>query len=237
MKKSKNLKEGVYLPYSVLVTNKQVDILKSLVDKYHKERRTISYKDIGGIHASKANVSGSLSFYANIGWLIKSRNKYTPSENLIHYFKGLNKEKSQKELSRLLLQNCIVAKEITFFIKEKPKPNGENIIKYLGTKFDFLDKDKKSINRLLDLMISIEILKMDDDGNFFQEEAEKDTSPINTSQERQREKVETEVIPMPATQETVNICIGIMLTPEISEDQMRKSIRIVLEEIKKLRSK
>lgn len=222
MKKSKELKEGVYLPYSVLATNKQVDILKSLVDKYHKEHRAISYKDIGGIHASKANVSGSLSFYANIGWLIKSGNEYTPSENLIHYFKGLNKGKSQKELSQLLLQNCSVAKEIIFFIKQKFKSDRENIVKYLGTKFGFLEKDKKSLNRLLDLLISLEILKMDDDGSLFQEEGE---------------KVETKVIPMSATQESVNICIGIMLTPEMSEDQMRKSIRIVLEEIRKLRSR
>jgi len=237
MKKSEKLKEGIYLPFNVLSINKQKDVLKSLVERYKKEHQAISYKDIGGIHASMTNVSGSLSFYANIGWLIKSENKYTPSENLIHYFKGLDKERERNELSELLLQNCSVVKEIILFIKQKSKSDRESIIKYLGTKFDFLEKDKKSLNRLLDLLTSLEILKVDDDGNLFQEEVEKDTALIATLQERQKEKVEFKTIPMLATQEKVNIWIGIMLTPEMSEDQMRKSIRIVLEEIRKLRTR
>jgi len=237
MKQSENSKESVYLPYNVLAINKQIDILKSLVDKYQKEHRAISYKDIGGIHASKANVSGSLSFYSNIGWLIKSGTGYTPSEDLTGYFKGLNKEKAQKGLSQLLLQNCSVAKAVIFFTKQKSKSDRESIIKYLGTRFNFLEKDKKSLNRLLDLLTFLEILRIDVSGGLFQEEAEQDTTPIATSQERQREKVETSAIPMLTTQESINICIGIMLTPEISEEQMRKSVRVLLEEIKKMRNK
>lgn len=237
MKKSKKLKKDVYLPYSILAINKQVDILKSLVDKYHKEHRAISYKDIGGIHASKANVSGSLSFYANIGWLIKSGTEYTPSENLIHYFKGLNKEKSQEELSQLLLQNCNIAKEITFFIKQKPKSDRENLIKYLGTKFDFLEKDKRALNRLIDLLITLEIINTDEEGRLFQEEMRQDVPSITESQEKQREQVETKVMSISEVQEGINICIGIILSPEMNEDYLRKSIRIVLEEVKKLRGK
>jgi hypothetical protein len=235
IKKSGNLKEVVYLPYNVLGINKQIDILRSLVDKYYKEHKAISYKDIGGIHASKTNVSGSLSFYANIGWLIKSENEYTPSENLIHYFKGLDKEKSRNELSQSLLQNYSIAKEIIFFIKEKSKSDRESIIKYLGTKFEFFEKDRKSINKLLDLLTAFDILKADDDGNLFQEEVEKDTTLISTLQEGQKEKVEFTILPTLVTQEKVNVWIGIMLTPEMSEDQMRKSIRMVLEEIGKLK--
>lgn len=237
MEKNNKPKEDIYIPYNKLAIKKQLNILESLIDKYHKENQAISYKDIGGIHASKENVSCSLPFYANIGWLIKSRGKYTPSKKLIHYFKGLDKRKSQKELSQLLLENCNVAKEIIFFIKQKPKSDRESIIKYLGTRFNFLEKDKKSLNRLLELLISLEILKTDDKGSLFREEVERDTSPVTPPQEKQREKVETKVISLPEVQEGVNIYVGIMLTPKMSEDQMRKSIRIVLEEIKKLRNR
>lgn len=236
MKKSKNLGEGVYLPFKLAI-KKQINILKSLVDKYEKEHRSISYKDIGDIHASKTNVSSSLSFYANISWLIKSGAKYTPSENLICYFKGLDKEKSRKELSQLLLQNCGVIEGIKFFIKQKSKSNRESIIKYLGTRFGLLEKDRKSLNKLLDLLIFLEILEIDDNGNLFLKEAEEDTAPTAIPQERQKEKVEFKKLPIFATQEKVNVCIGIMLTPEMTEEQMRKSIRIVLEEIRELRSR
>ena len=235
MKKSEKLKEGIYLPFNKLGISKQIDILGSLVDKHHKEDRAVSYKDIGGIHASITNVSSSLSFYANIGWLTKSENEYIPSENLIRYFKGLDKEKSRNELSQLLLQNCSAAKEIIFFIKQKSKMDRESIIKYLGTKFEFFEKDRKSLNKLLDLLTSFDILKADDDGNLFQEEVEKDTTLISTPQEGQKEKVESTVLPTLVTQEKVNVWIGIMLTPEMSEDQMRKSIRMVLEEIGKVK--
>ena len=235
MKKSENSKDSIYLPYGRLDINKQLDILKTLHSKYNKNHQEISYKDIGGINASNTTVSGTLSFYADIQWLIKNKNKYVPSGMLIHYFSGIDKEKARDGLLKLLLDNCKVAAEMEFFIKQQDRSNKDKIIKYIGSKFNFLEKNKNSIIKLLDLLVLLDIFKKDEEDNFFIGESKKVAVPISIS----NEKEEAEFLSMTThpAYERVNICIGIILTPEINEEQMRRSIKIILEEIEKTRDK
>ena len=235
MKKSENSKDNIYLPYGILDMQKQMNILKTLYSKYGKNQQGISYKDIGGIDASNSNVSGTLSFYANIYWLTKNKNKYVPSEMLIHYFGGIDKEKARDGLSKLLLDNCKVAEEMEFFIKQRGRSNKDNIIKHVGSKFNFLEKNKNSIIKLLELLMLLDIFKKDEEGNFFHRESEKGSIPVPISEDKEK----TEFLPMSThpIYEKVNICIGIILTPKINEEQMRRSIKIILEEIEKTRDK
>ncbi len=232
MKKSDKKEEKEFLPFAELQMSKQLDLLKVVVKKYTKENAPISYRDVSDIHATKPRVSGSLSFFAKIGWLEQhSKGKYIPSSSLIHYFEGLDKEKARQELAQILITKSKVAEKIKFFVEQKDNVKKEEIIKYLASQFRFLEKHKKSIERMIELLLMLKILKTDGKGQYTSEDVM--YSPPQEIQEGQKHNSK-ERIKLINTKQGLNICIGIMLTPEMPEEQMRRAIQIVLEEIRKM---
>jgi hypothetical protein len=73
----------------------------------------VTYKDIGGVHASKANVSLALGYFSNVGWLQwQGKGKYVPSDELVQYFMGFNKESvAQKLADKILSSNLGMGEE------------------------------------------------------------------------------------------------------------------------------
>jgi len=231
MKKSDKKEEKEFLPFAELQMSKQLDLLKVVVKKYTKENAPIYYRDVSDIHATKPRVSGSLSFFAKIGWLEQhSKGKYIPSSSLIQYFEGLDKEKARQELAQILITQSKVAEKIKFFVEQKGNVKKEEIIKYLVSQFRFLERHKKSIERMIDLLLMLKILKTDEKGQYTSEDV------IQEIQEDQKHNSKERIKLVNAKEglNICNICIGIMLTPEMPEEQMRRAIQIVLEEIRKM---
>jgi len=231
MKKSDKKEEKEFLPFAELQMSKQLDLLKVVVKKYTKENAPVYYRDVSDIHATKPRVSGSLSFFAKIGWLEQhSKGKYIPSSSLIQYFEGLDKEKARQELAQILITQSKVAEKIKFFVEQKGNVKKEEIIKYLASQFRFLERHKKSIERMIDLLLMLKILKTDEKGQYTSEDV------IQEIQEDQKHNSKERIKLVNAKEglNICNICIGIMLTPEMPEEQMRRAIQIVLEEIRKM---
>jgi len=227
--------EKIPLPFSKLTINIQLDILKALVDWYEKNKEAVSYKDIGGIHASKPNVSSALQFYAEVGWIKREKKGYfLPSEDLIQFYKGIHKEKPTRNLIKKLVDTP-VGKEILFFVEQKQPVDKKEIIQHVGGKFNLLKKDEKSILRFLELLLELGALKIDENGKIillggYQPEEELEELETPESHQESRRRISEEMF---LGNRQIILAIGINVSPDTPEDKIREIVRIIIDELKR----
>jgi len=218
------------LPFHLLKVDGQISILKSLTDWYGKNKKPVTYRDIGGVHASKTNVSSTLQFFQKIGWLKPGkRGQYLPSEGLVQYFEGFDQELAAKKLAEKILQTTI-GQRLSFFLSQKGKVAEDELINYLGSEFSLIKADKNRILRLIELLMKLGALIKHDNEIQLGDEGIKKISPI-------KEKPATEQLQPPEAEAKVqpNLFFGVLIDANTPEEKIRKVIRIALNEINKVR--
>ena len=229
---NQNLKKKVKLPYDMVKIDTQFKVLKSLVDWYNKNKKGVKYKDIAGIHASKTNVSGTLSYYSTIGWLKEiAKGQYIPSDELVQFFEGIDKITPSINLTENI-RNTPVGEKIFFFISQKGKVTENDIIKYVGSEFKLKEKDKGKISKILNILIRLNALKKTDkflefDVAYKIKETKKATDQTSNKNSKEFEVAEFVNI------KDIPILISILITPETDKEKVRSCIRVILDEIKR----
>lgn len=229
---NQNLKKKIKLPYDKVKIDTQFKILKSLVDWYNKNKKGVKYKDIAGIHASKTNVSGTLSYYSAIGWLKEiAKGQYIPSDDLVQFFEGIDKITPLINLTENI-KNTPVGEKIFFFISQKGKVTEDDIIKYVGSEFKLKEKDKSKISKILDILIKLNALKKTDkflelDVTYKIKKTKKATDQTSNKNIKEFEVAEfVNIKDMP-------ILISILINPETDKEKVRSCIRVILDEIRR----
>lgn len=235
MNKKRKEEDGkLVLPFDKLKTKAQLSVLRSLVDWYEKNKKPVTYKDIGGVHASKTNVSTTLSYFSSVGWLQKEdRGNYVPSEELIQYFMGFDNESGAQELANKLLSS-LLGQRLHFFLEQRGKASEEDAISDLGSHFNLKQKDRIRIQRIIELLVELGALKKTDEDISFNKYQKK--PPIKSQNRMELEKVEKdtrEIDTLKRKNVHERLSLGILIDANASEEKIRRAVRIVMEEIKK----
>ena len=158
------------LPDKGLKFEKEIAILKGLVEFSEKGSIPVSYKDIKGL-ASKARVSSELAFFADAGLAQKEKGaKYLPIPEVIKLVNYLNneKEKEAKEILRQLLINSwfgLLTKQI---LSVKNKIKKRELTANLSAEAEGnLKKDEKAVAKLIEWLKYAEIIEIDDDDYVY----------------------------------------------------------------------
>jgi hypothetical protein len=74
------------LPSPKLALDKQIEVIKTFAIIYGTSGKSSSYKDVASkVGANANNVSSSLKFWKDIGFLIRDNSGYIPSQSLINF--------------------------------------------------------------------------------------------------------------------------------------------------------
>ena len=235
MSQKKNEAKGKFvLPVAKLKAEAQLSVLKSLVDWYDKNKKPVTYKDIGGVHASKVNVSITLGYFSDVGWLRwEGRGKYVPSEELVQYFMGFDKETGAQKLAGKILASP-VGERLGFFLGQKGKASEGDTINDIGSHFLFREKDRLRIQRIIDLLVGLGTLEKTEEGISFKEGQKKPSvQPHDKGEQQKGEKVIKGLEVLKTKKGQPSVVLGILIDANTPEEKIRRAVRIVMEEIEK----
>ncbi|MFW6159912.1 MAG: hypothetical protein ACOC57_02070 [Acidobacteriota bacterium] len=235
MNTKKNEEDGkLALPVDKLKTQAQLSVLRSLVDWYEKNKKPVTYKDIGGVHASKENVSATLGYFSNVGWLRREgRGKYVPSEELVQYFMGFDKESGAQKLASKVLSSPL-GQRLHFFLEQRGKASEEDTISDIGSHFDLKQKDRLRIQRIIDLLVEFGTLEKTEEGISFKKGQKKPpVQPQNRGEQGMGERVTEEIDILKRGKSRTSLVLGILINADTPEEKIRRAVRIVMEEIEK----
>lgn len=227
--------EVVKLPTNELIIEKQFSILEALVKLYRRNKRPISSKDLKGIHSDQTRVGMTLPFYSTINWLEEpTRYEYIPTDDLIQFFVGPDKKSAINNLAQKIEISTIGEKMFFYLSQRKTSVTKEDIINYLGAQFKLIESDKPKIERFIEILLRLGTLKISDDLVFLDldmknevisESKEKPNDPIIENDVEKSEKIgEIDI-------SKFNITLSILINPETDEEKIRRTIRIILEEL------
>ena len=235
------------LPDSRISFDKHLEIIKAYVVVSKNGQESVTYKSFKNVVDFHPNViSGNNEFFENIGLIREvegQRGKYIPTEKAINLFNALKWKKEE---------------EVKSFLKEVLSPSWFwNLTKQVldvnvsATRTELRDKlgyesnaDPKkhnpSLNVLIDYLLYAGLIKEDEEGKLIYTNPEVHNETPTEAQHETSERPRTKPIakegklPVSLNGTIPQLVLGIMLTSDTSEEQIRKFIRIIRDEWKKL---
>jgi len=246
--KSKKIVNGTKpkfaLPDPNISLEKHLELIKAYVILSKNGKEGVTYKSFKSlVELSPTIISGNNAFFKEIGIINeveKQRGAYIPTEPAVRLNTALRwKRDSEIEsiLSELLRDAWFwnFAKQL---LELKEKASRAELKEKLG--FESNADPKKhnvSLNVLIDYMLKAGLI-IEREGNItlknkgMGEVASKPphTGGVDTLQSKQ--KAESVVLDRDHIKQQFSVLIGVLVTPEMSEEQVRRTIRIILSEIK-----
>ena len=229
-KKREKRKIKYPLPNAQLTLDTQLEVLGGYVAASEKGSKSVGYAEVARfVPISKCRVSSCNKFFESVG-LLKSvkgqRGKYMPSNEVIDW---KNKYQWDSESAKLILKPLF---EETWFAKltkksleVKPKMSEEKLFHKLGEEAEASPQDETALRQLIEYMATFKVVEKDEKQNISMSEER-----IPKVEEGEKEvKIEKEY----KKPIQVNIFLGINVSPEMPEEEIRKAVKIILDEIKK----
>jgi hypothetical protein len=223
---------------------KHLELLKAYVVLSKSGKESVTYRSFKGyIDLSPFVISSNNAFLKQIGIIEeveKQRGAYLPTESAIRLYNALKWEKNIEIQSILgdLLKTSWFWSFAKHLLELKGKVSRTELKEKLG--FEANADPKKhivSLNVLVDYLLKAGLI-VEQDGNLTlkpnqEQGAVSESSHIEVLSAIQSIPGEkSEVLSRDSIKQPTTILIGIFLTPEMSEEQIRKTIRIVLSELK-----
>ena len=169
-KKRKRTKRKFSLPEANLKFEKEIEILKALVESSRKGEHPVSYKEIHEeIHKvvrSKTYISSELAFFAYAGMAKKEKgSEYLPTKEVIEFVNSLNWDEDDAKIKLREILSKSWFGDITIKIL---KDNGgkirlDDLVKKIGKKAEAdPNKDVKAIKRLVKWLEYAGIVEIDE---------------------------------------------------------------------------
>lgn len=232
------------LPSNDLSFEKHLDILKAYVVSSKEGKEPVSYNNFKTlVDVNPLKISNNNKFFENIG-LIKnidrSKGTYIPQEATLRLYNALKWDKKE-EISKILKETLT---DSWFWNSAKQLVELKGFVskKELKDKIGYdVSADPKKHNNalsiLIDYLLYAELLKEEDGKISFKiiskkppvDQHDTNAGPMILAKKEDLSKNENKNIPCQPS----NIMIGILINPEMSEEQIRKVIRIVKEELSK----
>lgn len=233
------------LPDSSVSFERHQEIVKAYVVLSHDGRDPVGYKEVGKVTVSPARVSGNVKFFEHMGLLKKVEGlpgKHVPTPEAISIRRDLdwNKESNVKNtLASLLLTSWfwLAARDL---LAIRAKTSEDELIQHLGRE---AGADPKKHSPALKTIVSYlkfaGLLVQQEDGMLAL------NTEVGSVEGGLTDKGEPGKMITPPPREQVSrgispekpsMVLGVFVSPEMTEDQVRRTVRIVLEEIGKDRS-
>lgn len=220
------------LPDSQTSFEKHLDIIKAYVVASKEGKEPVSYRDFKTlVDLQPTRVSGNNKFLENIGLIRKvegERGKYLPEDVTIRLYNALKWNKEEE--IRSILRELLLSLWFWDFTKQLLDHKGTRTRTELRDKLGYESgadpkKHNSALNVLIDYLIYAGLIK-EEDGNLAHSEPEATPPKEKKVKEKEEKLVVTSAQPL--------LVLGVLISPEMSEEQIRKAVRIIMDEWKKL---
>ena len=149
-----------------------MEVIKTFAIVYSTTGKGSSYKDVASkVGANANNVSSSLKFWKEVGFLSDDESGYIPSKTLVDFNQKIQwgDENSAWTIFHDALRNTWFLNEIVIKFQLKSKISFDDLMKSLGLASGLQYKDTntiRSLQMLIQLLELSKILEKDDDGNY-----------------------------------------------------------------------
>lgn len=222
------------------------EILRAYVVASKEGKEPVSYKDFGKLTVSPARISGNNKFFEHIGLISKvegTKGKYLPTAEAIAIHKDLawKKETNVKARVAKLVTRSWFGQSARALLTIKEKVAESELLEQLG--YDSGADPKKhtpSLRVLIEYLKFSELVKPQDGSLVLGEvpttETERETRE-ETMEEVKREQAKQEQPQQPFFTSKIPFVLGVFVSPEMTEEQIRKAVRILLNEISRTGNK
>jgi len=232
------------LPEARLKFERELEILKALVEFSKKGEKPIKYSNFIGL-GSTTYVSSELAFFADAGLAIKEKgSKYLPTDEVIEFVNILNwdEEEAKKKLANIL-SNSWFGDVTIKILKIRNKIGLNDLMKELGKTAEAdPNKDVKALKRLVEWLEYAGIIEIDENENV---RLKKVISPQNVEEKLpSSEKIES--ISETTTEEKIvkseeikkvrkgillNLTINLQIDSNTDVEKIREIIRAIKQDL------
>lgn len=209
-----------------------LNIIKTYVIVSKEGKEPVNYNSFKTlIDISPQIISGNNKFFVDVGIIKKAeegaRGKYVPTEATINLYNALkwNKEEEIKSL----LADILSKSWFWDLTKQLLDVQGTVIKEKLREKLGYASgadpkKHNSSLNVIIEYLLCAGLIK-EEEGNITYNE------PANDVPKKKPSKKDVKIV-MPSVK--APLVLGVLINPEMSEDQIRKAVTIIYDEWKKL---
>lgn len=216
------------LPTSGMSFENELAVLKAIVEFSSGGKKAITYKDVKVLKVTATRISSELKFLASINALKKGnkRGEYLPLQEIINFVNNLkwNKERDAKNILRQLLLNTWFS-NLTVKLLNVKETSVKNLVAEIGREaMADPEKDKKSVNRLIEWLKYADILEIDENNKV---KLKKDIQPPpRVEAEKQQIK------PMVEKGSKIAININVSFLIEVDSQTKKEDIVKIIKMIK-----
>jgi hypothetical protein len=228
-----------------LSLDKHLELLKaySVLSKEGKE--PVSYKEVGKMTVSQFRVSGNNKFFESIGFLSrveKSPGDYLPTNDAIDIYKDLvwKKDEQAKKKVSVLVARSWFWQTTRDLLAIKGKITEEELIQHLGREVGAEPTIHLSSLKVLVSYLRFSDLVAEENGLLFLNPKGPSITQTETGQSAPTEapaRSAAAQVQQLTTRGKNPILFGILISPDSSEDQIRRVVRTVMEELDKIGEK
>ena len=230
------------LPDNRISLDSHFDIIKAYVVASNNGKTPAGYKELAPfIKIDSTLVSGCNKFFENIGIITKSEGgKYLPTENTIELFNALqwkNEELIKKTLQKILESTWFWIQTKQYLTVNESASREELIQKLgLGCGAD-PQKHTRALEKLIDYMKNSNLIK--EDNGLFVINKNTISTPSHKEEHLQNKpeivsNLQNSTNKTMTTPKQIDMTFGIIINPETSEEQIRKAVRTVVDELGKI---
>lgn len=210
------------------------DIIKAYVVASNEGKIPVSWKDFKTlIDFNVQYVSGNNKFLENLGLIIraeKNKGKYLPTNTAVELYNALKWKKEAKAKS--ILYKVLVSSWFFASTKQllelKGSATERELLEKLG--YDVEADPEKHINALkvlIEYMTFAALINCDND-TFTLLETPSEEEELLEAKDKESPPLKPKEVKYPP------MLIGIMITPGMGEEDIRKAVRIILEEVRRI---
>lgn len=225
------------LPNPDISFDRHWEILKAYVLTSREGKVPVSYKDFGKLTVSPTHISANNKFSESIGLLSRvegTHGKYVPTPQGIAIQRELTWKREQEAKNRLaeLLVKSWFWESARNLISMREKVAENDLLEQLGydSGADPM-KHKASLGVLLQFLTYSDLIS-EEDGMLVMGQAA--LRPVSSEKSVLEKPANEQAKPEPSQRALgsgTSVLFGVLVSPEMSEDQIRKAVRIILEEI------
>lgn len=225
------------------------DIISAYVVASNNGKDPIGYKKLMPyIKIDPVIVSGCNKFFQHLGIIQPSEKngQYVPTNLAVDLHNGRKwkNEELTKSTLRKILDNSWFWNQTKQFLEVNGTTTRSELVQKLGLMCGAdPTKHTRAIDKLVEYMQFAELIKEEDGKislNVSLSSENKNTSTPIIVQNKNEQSVDKQNVlsteKLASIQNLPNIALGIMITPDMSEEQIRKAVRTVIDEIKKIQS-
>lgn len=236
------------LPDKRISFDSQLDIVSAYVVASNKGKNEVGYKELAPyIKIDPVLVSGCNKFFQHLG-LIEPGQKFskynsTPLAEELHNAKQWDNEELKKSVLSKILQNAWFWNQTRQYLEVNKTATKDQLTQKLGIGCGAdPQKHTPSLNKLIEYLQIADLIK-ENNGKFelnTKLSSDKEYQVIEQEQKEnlpQKIKVDSNVSKTNITNSnnnSISISLGLMINPETTEEQIRKAVRTVVDELDKI---